>query len=157
MALFDRSLWPDQVRSPYLRLGLALVLSPLLMCLLVASLGFLVGAVSESNRDAVIDYGMGVLPYLLGAMIAFMLTFGMVGVLALWAFTQRSLIVWALTGAFLGACAGVVVTLFGGDPPYWRIPAVFGLLGWMLFLLIRGIAGIRTPKRRAESSLESSV
>ncbi|MEM7744302.1 MAG: hypothetical protein AAF409_11405 [Pseudomonadota bacterium] len=147
MALFTRSLWPETVRHPYRRLAMGFIFAPLMLGVLLAVLTFMVGGVSEPDQGAVIDYTIRVMPYLLGALIAFTLTFGVAGVGVLWALGQRSMVIWALLGATLGATAGSIVTVFGTINPPWIVPAAFGFLGWLLFLLIRAVAGVRAPVR----------
>jgi hypothetical protein len=143
MTLFTRSLWPQSVRSPYTRLIIALLVAPGLIALVLGVLAFLIAGVSESSREDTLDYTLSIAPILALIPYVFTLTCGLSGSGILWATAQRGLLVWALAGGLLGALAGMLLGFSMEGGPNTVVLIAGAVLGWVLFTLIRRIAGVR--------------
>jgi hypothetical protein len=143
MTLFTRSLWPQKVRRPYLRLAAAIIAAPLVLAATLTLIAYLVAGATEATEAgtmAVTNEAAVVFFVVLGA---FTLTFGVAGVAVLWSRTQRGVMAWLSTGAGAGvlAAAGHGVFQGGGIVPVQM--AVATVLGLILFALIRWFAGVR--------------
>ena len=143
MTLFTRSLWPERVGRPYLRLATAMVMAPLVLAAALTLLAFLVAGSTEATRDATLavtnEAAVGFFVYL----TAFTLTFGLAGVALLWSRRRRGVLAWLSAGAGAGAFAATglgVIGACGIDPVQVAVAVVLGLV---LFVLIRWIAGVR--------------
>ena len=143
MTLFTRSLWPASVRSPYRRLIVAMIVSPLLLAALLSLGAFLIAGMSEPTRERVMAVTIDSALALTMMMLVFTAICGLLGVLLLWAAAQRGLLIWAATGAILGATAGVAIGLMTDMGPNKVLLIGLAIIGWVEFLLIRKFAGIR--------------
>ena len=143
MTLFTRSLWPTSVRSPYRRLAIALIVSPLLLAALLSIAAYLIAGMTEATQERVVAVTADSALALTEMMIGFTITFGLLGVGLLWATAQRSLLIWAIAGAILGALAGTLIGFVTGAGPSKVLLIGLSVIGWVEFLLIRKIAGIR--------------
>lgn len=137
MAVFPKSLWPDHVRRPLLRLFIALLVAPLIVAGLLSLLLFLIEGSTETTRTAVltatVEHGIT----LVAVSFGFTWTVGVLGIAALWALEQRGLGAWMVAGLLSGALAGLVLGPTGSP-----VVLVFAAMGCLLFVLIRAIAGI---------------
>lgn len=151
MTLFTRSLWPSSVRTPYLRLFIALILAPGLIAVVLALLAFLIAGVSESNQEDTLGYTFSIAPILALIPYGFTFSFGLVGIAILWATAQRGLLVWALAGGLLGALAGMLLGFSMDGGPNSVVLIAGAVHGWVLFTLIRRFAGIRSDPDTARA------
>lgn len=140
----ERTFWPDGEGRGVARLIRAFVLSPLIIGGLVTLAAFLIAGMSEPTHEGVMELTLNTAATLVPAMFVFMLTFGAIGVFGLWYLGQRGLFAWAVCGALMGAVASLLFgeLLMGGVERPLLITA--GVGGWIMFLLFRWIAVIRT-------------
>lgn len=140
---FTRSLWPERVRHPYLRLAAAVVAAPLLLAGMLTGIAFLIAGSSVATREATLvrttDAAWAFFTFLPG----FTLTFGLAGIGVLWWRALRGRLAWTLGGAGAGLVAPIAIGLAGGVEISPVQLAVAAVLGALIFLLIRGLAGIR--------------
>ncbi|MFQ5565984.1 MAG: hypothetical protein ACE5EU_06450 [Paracoccaceae bacterium] len=143
MARFTRSLWPERVRRPYLRLAGALIAAPLAMAAVLTLLAFLLAGSTEPDRERTLAVTNEAAVVFFVALPAFTLTFGLAGVALLWALARRGVLAWLSTGAGAGVlvAGGRGLLAEGGIVPVQVVVAV--VLGLALFALIRWIAGVR--------------
>lgn len=142
MTLFTRSLWPDSVQSPYTRLMVALFVAPFLIAALLAGGAFMIAGMTENSREDVIAVTTDSALAIMALVVVFTLTFGLAGIAILWATAQRGLLIWALAGAIMGALAGTLFAFGFMGGPNGAILGIASVIGWILFVLIRRIAGI---------------
>lgn len=155
MSLFTPSLWPGATATPWRKLVMSILFAPLLPLLLLAVLVFLIGGMTQTNRELALAYTYETVPVLVIAIYVFTLTFGLAGIAVLWALGQRGLLVWALTGGVLGVAAGLFLGLTMAEGPPAELLIACAVLGWILFVLIRRFAGVRAPERpRPSTSLD---
>ncbi len=143
MTLFTRSLWPETVGRPYLRLATAMVAAPVILATVLTLLAFLVAGATELTRERTIVVTLQAAVAFFVYLPAFNLTFGLAGVALLWSLGQRETLVWLAAGAGAGALAATGLGLIAGGrivPVHVTVAVVLGLL---LFALIRWIAGVR--------------
>jgi hypothetical protein len=143
MTLFTRSLWPERVRRPYLRLAGALIAAPLLLAASLTLIAFLVAGSTELTQAGTMAVAKDAAVVFFVVLPAFTLTFGLTGVALLWWLARRGALAWLSTGAGAGVLAAAGHGLFqgGGIVPIQMTVAV--ALGLVLFALIRWIAGVR--------------
>ena len=143
MPLFAaRALWPARDRTPYLRLGLALVAAPAVLALLLGIAAFLVVGMTEATGEAVLRETLRSAAALALIVFVFTFTFGLAGVALLWAAARRGMLAWALTGAAAGALAGALFGAIAMSGPGAALVGAFALGGWAILLLVRRIAGV---------------
>ena len=144
MTLFTRSLWPERVRRPYLRLAGALIAAPVVLASVLTLLAFLIAGSTEATEDATLAMTNEAAVVFFITLPAFTLTFGLAGVGLLWSLARRGVLAWLITGAGAGALVATGHGLFveGGIIPIQMAVAV--VLGLGLFTLIRWIAGVRS-------------
>lgn len=150
MTLFTRSLWTEEVRAPYRRMGVAMIVAPLIVSALLSLGAFLIAGMTETSQTGVMAITTDSAIALTATTFLFTMTFGVAGIALLWALAQRHIIVWALTGATLGALAGTLVGFFMEGGPNRVILVAFAFCAWILFVLIRRFAGIQNPARRRD-------
>ena len=155
MKLFDRSFWPERERRPYMRLALALVLSPFLWALLGSLFGFAVASLTEDTMEGVLDYTLDLTLVAFGALFVFTFTLGIIGVLMLWAGKLRGATPWALMGGMMGAVVFAINALVYQTRLDQVLLIIYVILGWSLFLTIRWIAGVR-ELRGSETKISST-
>ncbi len=143
MTLFTRSLWPEGAGRPYFRLAGALIAAPLVLAAALTLLAFLVAGSTELTRDGTLAVTNEAAVVFFVALPAFSLTFGLAGVALLWALRRRGALAWLSAGAGAGALAATGLGLFAGDGIVPVQVAVAVVLGLLLFVLIRWIAGVR--------------
>jgi len=143
MMPFTRSLWPETVRQPYLRLAGALVAAPLVLAAGLTLIAFVVAGLTEPTRAATLTVTNQAAVAFFVALPAFTLTVGLAGVALLWLLGRRGVLAWLTTGAGAGMLVAVGHGLFTGNGMDAVQIAVAVVLGPVLFLLIRWIAGIR--------------
>ena len=143
MTLFTRSLWPERVGRPYLRLATAMVMAPVALATMLTLLAFLVAGATEMTRADTIVVTLEAAVAFFVYLPAFNLSFGLAGVALLWSRGQREVLVWLATGAGAGALAAAGLGLFAGGRIVPVQVAVAVVLGLVLFVLIRWIAGVR--------------
>ncbi|MCL5776019.1 hypothetical protein M1105_03255 [Limibaculum sp. FT325] len=137
------SLWPDDIpRWP--RLLLAMLIAPAILVALGAGLSFVIAGASEETRE-------GTMAVTRNATITFavlagllLLLAGLPGVATLWALGERRVFAWSVAGAVLGAAASALLGLAQHGQVTPAGLAVGTVFCWLMFLLIRAIAGIRT-------------
>ena len=144
MTLFTRSLWPERIRRPYLRLAGALIAAPVVLASVMTLLAFLIAGSTEATEDATLAMTNEAAVVFFITLPAFTLTFGLAGVGLLWSLARRGVTAWLITGAGAGALVATGHGLFveGGIIPIQMAVAV--VLGLGLFTLIRWIAGVRS-------------
>ncbi len=143
MTLFTRSLWPETIGRPYLRLAMAMVTAPVALATVLTLLAFLVAGATEMTRERTIVVTLEAAVAFFVYLPAFTLSFGLAGVALLWSLGQREVLVWFATGAGAGALAAAGLGLFAGGRIVPVQVAVAVVLGLVLFVLIRRIAGVR--------------
>jgi len=148
MALFTRSLWPTSVRVPYMRLVVALFVSPLLVTALLTLIAFVLSAISEQTTDAAIAATIdSVVTF--GLLVAiFAASFGLPGVALLWSLSQRGMLAWMSTGLLFGAVAGSLFGALMGKGLALGPVVISTIAGVIFFALVRLIAGIYDDSRR---------
>lgn len=143
MSVFSRSLWPDSVKRPYVRLGIGLLLAPALIASLLTGLAFLLAGTAEKDAAAVATVTTDAAVAFFILVYGFAMTFGLAGILGLWALMQRGLLAWTVCGIVVGGGAGLLFsTLFIGDISR-PILFVFMLGGGLLMILVRALAGVQ--------------
>jgi len=142
MTLFTRSLWPERVRHPYLRLVLAMVAAPLLLAAVLSLVAFLVAGSSEFTREGTMAVTREAAITFFVVLPAFTLTAGLVGVAVLWALARRGISSWAFVGSCTGGGAAAGSGVIAGQLMPVQI-AIAVVIGAVIFVLIRLIAGIR--------------
>jgi len=142
MALFARSLWPETVRRPYLRLAAAVVAAPVLLVALLSLLAFLVAGASEATREDTMAVTMAATRSFAVVLPAFTLTFGVAGVAVAWLMGWRGVLSWLAIGAVAGATAALVGVVGSGGIVVSRV-LIAAAIGAAILILIRWIAGIR--------------
>jgi hypothetical protein len=143
MMLFSRSLWPDRVLRPYLRMAGALIAAPLVLAAGLTLLAFLVAGSTEPTREGTLAVTNQAAAVFFVALPAFSLTFGLAGVALLWSLGRRGVLAWLATGAGAGMLVAAGHGLFNGEGVVPVQMAVAVALGVALFALIRWIAGVR--------------
>lgn len=143
MTLFARTLWPDTVRRPYLRLAGALLAAPLALAAVLTLVTFLIAGSTESTSEGTFQVTQNAAEIFFVTLVAFSLTFGLAGTALLWALGQRGVQAWLVTGAWAGLLVAVGHGLFVGDGIVAMQMAVAVMLGLVLFVLIRWFAGVR--------------
>jgi len=143
MTLFTRSLWPETVGRPYLRLATAMVMAPVALATVLTLLAFLVAGATEMTRERTIVVTLEAAVAFFVYLPAFNLSFGLAGVALLWSLGQREVLAWLAAGAGAGALAAAGLGLFAGGRIVPVQVAVAVVLGLALFVLIRWIAGVR--------------
>ncbi len=143
MTLFTRSLWPETVGRPYLRLATAMVMAPVALATVLTLLAFLVAGATEMTRERTIVVTLEAAVAFFVYLPAFTLSFGLAGVALLWSLGQREVLAWLAAGAGAGALAAAGLGLFAGGRIVPVQVAVAVVLGLALFVLIRWIAGVR--------------
>jgi hypothetical protein len=147
MPLFAaRALWPARDRTPWRRLGVALVAAPAVLALLLGIAAFLVVGMTEATGEAVLRETLRSAAALALLVFAFTFTFGLAGIGLLWAAARRGMLAWALTGAVAGALAGAVFGALAMSGTSAALVGAFAIGGWAIFLLVRRFAGVgRAP------------
>ena len=143
MMLFSRSLWPDRVLRPYLRMAGALIAAPLVLAAGLTLLAFLVAGSTEPTREGTLAVTNQAAVVFFVALPAFSLTFGLAGVALLWSLGRRGVLAWLATGAGAGMLVAAGHGLLNGEGVASVQMAVAVALGMVLFALIRWIAGVR--------------
>ena len=142
MSLFTRSLWPSSIRAPYRRLCVALVLAPLLVAAILTLFAYLLAGSTAPDGESVLNVTIESAKAILIVVIGFMLTFGFLSVLILWAIAQRGILTWFLTGIIAGGIAGILFGEFAMGGVERGLLLIFAVMGGTLMVLIRAIAGI---------------
>jgi len=143
MTLFTRSLWPEEVARPYLRLAMALVVAPLVLATALTLVAFVLAGLTEFTRARTIVVTLEAAVAFFVYLPAFTLTFGLAGVALLWSQGRREVLDWFAAGAGAGAIAAAALGLLAGGRIVPVQVAVAVVLGLVLFALIRWIAGVR--------------
>jgi hypothetical protein len=143
MMLFSRSLWPDRVLRPYLRMAGALIAAPLVLAAGLTLLAFLVAGSTEPTREGTLAVTNQAAVVFFVALPAFSLTFGLAGVALLWSLGRRGVLAWLATGAGAGMLVAAGHGLLNGEGVASVQMAVAVALGMVLFALIRWISGVR--------------
>lgn len=153
MALFPAAhLWPEQHRTPVLRLIAALALAPAVVAGLLSALAFIVAGMTEPTLAGVLRVTLETSVALSLLSFAFTLTFGLAGVGLLWRLGRRGRPAWALTGGAAGLVAGLLFGAFVPATGHDAVALAFGLAGLTIFLLVRRMAGVRNAPARDASS-----
>jgi hypothetical protein len=143
MTLFTRSLWPERVGRPYLRLAMAMAAAPVALATVLTLLAFLVAGSTEMTRTDTIEVTLEAAVAFFTYLPAFSVTFGLAGVALLWSLGRREAMAWLAAGAGAGALAAAALGLIAGGRIVPVQVAVAVALGLAVFALIRWIAGIR--------------
>lgn len=143
MAMKDRPLWPLRDRGPWLQLGFALVAAPLTLAAGLTLVAFAIYGASEPDLGLAFDYaGRAALAFLIH-LLGFTISFGLAGIVLLWALGRRRVLAWLATGAGAGALFSVATGVISGGGVQTMTLAVAAVLGLALFALVRWFAGIR--------------
>lgn len=144
MVFFSRSLWPESIRNPYLRLCIALILAPVLVAALLTLVAFLLAGSTAPNADEVLkitlDSGIAII-FLIGG---FTLIGAIPCILVLWFLEQTGIVIWLTMGVIAGAGTGIAfaeIAMNGIDRGFLVISV---MVGGVLLMMIRAIAGIRS-------------
>lgn len=126
------------------RLLLAMVLAPAILSVLLILCAFGIAGMTEPGLENVIAVTQDSAIWLTALSFLFTYTFGLLGVGMLWALGVRALPVWAGSGGVLGALAGMIfgIAIEGVSPSIALV--AFAVIGLVLFLLLRWIAGVRS-------------
>ena len=143
MTLFTRSLWPERVGRPYLRLAMAMVMAPVALATVLTLFAYLIAGMTELTRADTIVVTLEAAVAFFFYLPAFTLTFGLAGVALLWSLGRRGVLHWLSAGAGAGALAAAGLGLLAGGRIVPVQVAVAVALGLVLFVLIRWIAGVR--------------
>lgn len=139
----SRSLWPGRGHPPYGRLALALFAAPALLVALGTALSFAIAGATEETRAgtmAVTTEAAIVLAVLGGLLLV---VAGLPGVATLWVLGQRGVLAWSATGVGFGAAAAALLGLAQHGQVTQPALVTGTLFCWLMFLLIRAIAGVR--------------
>ena len=148
MALFAASaLWPGRDRPPLGRLITAMLGAPLVISAIVSLVAFLIAGMSEQSGAGVLQVTIEAAIALALLIFGFTLTFGLAGIIVLWALGLGGRRAWALMGAGMGALAGGGFVSLALQSFQITIIIGFAIAGWAVFMLIRLIAGIG-PRRK---------
>lgn len=143
MVALDKSFWPDDVRHPYRRLVVALLLGPAILGIILTMTAFLMSRLSSGSQAESLTEAIDAARQIFFYLVLFTPTVCLSGVIILWAVRARGPIPWALMGGFCGAIVGVAYGLVQFGQVQQQLLIVFGVLGWALFLVIRWLAGVR--------------
>ena len=144
-----RPLWPETETPPVRRLVIAFVLAPLLMTILLAIGSALVAGMSTGTQTDLVAVITSSAVSLGAVVFLFALTFGVVGVLGLGAAGLRGVLPWAATGGLMGGVAGALYAIATEPADLQIMVLAVGLIGWVLFLMLRWLAGVKTPPRKS--------
>lgn len=144
MSLFTPSLWPGAERVPLRRVLLSVQLAPLLIAILLSGIAFGIVGMTETRREDVLTVTVQSALALSALVYVFTLTFGLAGFAILWKYSLRGVLIWAATGAVMGALAGLLGSLLVDSFPMGIVVPAFSVLGWAVFMLIRWFAGVRS-------------
>ncbi|MBK0400344.1 hypothetical protein H0I76_14180 [Limibaculum sp. M0105] len=139
-----RSLWPGRPRPPYLRLAIALIAAPAILAAIGTGISFLIAGASEETLEGTmaVTNQAGIALGVLGGLL--LVIAGLPGVATLWALGQRSVLAWSATGVVLGAGASAILGIAQQGQVSQTSLTVGTVFCWLMFLLIRAIAGVRT-------------
>ena len=143
MSMFSKSIWPKSVKSPYRRLALGVALAPLAITALLSGVAFLLAGMSEETGTSVTSVTLNAAQAFMTLVYGFTVTFGLAGVLALWAMGMASLMTWIFCGFLTGGLAGLVFSQLTAGAIQPTIVMAFALGASLLMMLIRAIAGIQ--------------
>ena len=119
------------------------MLAPVLVATVLTLLAFGLVSLSSDTFDAALTATLDSAIAIFLGVVVFTITFGLAGVLVLWALRQPGLVVWALTGILSGAVAGIILGEFSARGVSRGMLIVFAGMGSILFLMIRLLAGIQ--------------
>lgn len=143
MSLFTRSLWPDNVGHPYLRLAVAMVAAPLVIAAVMTLIAWVIAGSSETTRAGTMALTREAAVLFLTAAGIFGVLAGIPGVATLWALGKRSIIAWMATGSGLGAVLSILLSTLQTGQATPAAITVGVIFCWLMFTLIRAIAGVR--------------
>ena len=143
MVALDKSFWPDDVRHPYRRLAIALLLGPAILGAILTMTAFLMSRLSSGSQAESLTEAADAARQIFFYLVLFTPTVCLAGVVILWAVRARGPVPWALMGGFCGAIVGVAYGLVQFGAIENTMLVAFGVLGWALFLVIRWLAGVR--------------
>src|SRR5690625_1593644 len=141
------SLWPEERRVPLLQLALALIGAPLIVACIISLIAFLSAGMSEQSGAGVMQVTVEAAVALSALVYAFSLTFGLIGIAILWAFSLHGRLAWALMGGGTGAIAGALFARLAMQGFHAMVAIAFAIAGWAIFMLIRWIARIGAHRR----------
>lgn len=143
-----RGLWPATEPAPMRKLIKALIVAPLLLSLLLAVGAVMVSGMAAGGRSDTISVLLGTAVSLAGLVFLFTLTFGVVGIVVLGKAGLRGALPWAGMGGLMGALAGALYGLVSDTATMQVIVLAVSVLGWVLFILLRWLAGVKPEPRR---------
>ncbi len=143
MSSLMRTFWPDADALPVRRIVMAFLFSPLIIGAVIVLMAFLIAGMTEPTGAGVIAVTMSAAKALIPMLFAFLLTFGMSGILALWFLKQRGVLAWAVCGALMGAVSSALLGELMMSRVERPLLIASAIGGWTMFLLFRWIAGIR--------------
>ena len=143
MTLFSRCLWPETVRTPYRRMAIAMLAAPAILSVMLSLIAIGLAGLAERNGEEALAAGIDSAITLTTVVFLYTVTFGIGGICLLWSLAQRSSVAWASAGLVAGALGGFLLTEMAIDGPSRSMVIFVAAASVVLFLLIRGIAGIQ--------------
>ncbi|MCI4660536.1 MAG: hypothetical protein MRY63_01770 [Neomegalonema sp.] len=146
--------WPDDERHPWLRLVLAFIGAPLPFAATSIALIWWTYAGTESDPREALKLTQQMTVMLLILTYGLVLGGGAIAFPLLWSLRLRSAIAYFLTGAGLGFLLAGALMMQGGEQNRVAI-GFLGIMGGVVFLLFRWIAGIRRDPDAFDLDLEA--
>ena len=140
----DRSYWPEAVRQPYTRALLAFGAAPILVVGLFLGLAWSIESVTGGAAQASAR-ALEIAPFVIFFTYGMTLTGATLAFAALWSLRRCGALDYMLAGLAMGAVSGAAPILVSGAPVRALFLVVFAVMGAILMLFVRAIAGIRTP------------
>ena len=154
-ASVSSSLWPRRARAPLVRLGLALLAASAIVAALLSLGAFVIVGMTEPSAEAVWRVTVRSAIALSLLVFGFALTFGIAGIAFLSAIGKRGLLAWSITGAVAGAVAGVLFVAVAMAEFRAIVAVAFAVAGWVILLLIRAFAGVRSSPWEGSNGVTS--
>ncbi len=139
----SRDYWHPSVRRPYLRTLLAFVLAPVIVTAIMALCMFVLETMLSGELSTDNSRTLVLMPYMLVASYAILLTLGLVMFAILWSVRCKSKLKFIAAGMAVGLLAGLASPLISGQPMGFVPIIVMTIFFGIAMLVVRQIAGIR--------------
>ncbi|MFK7943401.1 MAG: hypothetical protein AB8B85_10890 [Paracoccaceae bacterium] len=143
-----RSLWPEGKSAPLVHLVRAMLLAPLMLCALLAIGAFLTSGMAEAQRTDALATTIESTISMASMVFLFTFTFGLVGIIALGMMGLRGTLPWAAMGGLMGGLAATLSGFLSDGTPHRIMVMAVALMGWVLFLLMRWLASVKSEPKR---------